>query len=180
MELKAFEIQFVGLKAGKHEFSFEVDNAFFENFGYDEFNNADVAVTAFLDKRSTLMDLELEAKGAVNVDCDVSNVPFDLPVDAQMDLVVKFGEEFNDENEDLLILPHGEFKFNIAQYVYEMIVLSMPAKKVHPGIENGTLESDILDKLDELSVDQPVDQNEEKEIDPRWDALKKFKTDNNL
>ncbi|ARN78664.1 DNA-binding protein [Nonlabens spongiae] len=180
MELKAFEIQFVGLKAGKHEFSFEVDNTFFENFGFDEFNSADVAVTAFLDKRSTLMDLELTAKGAVNVDCDVSNVPFDHPVDAQLDLVVKFGEEFNDENEDLLILPHGEFKFNIAQYVYEMIVLSMPAKKVHPGIENGTLESDILDKLDELSVDQPNDQNEDKEVDPRWDALKKFKTDNNL
>ena len=180
MEFKTFDIQFVGLKVGKHDFTFEVDNTFFENFGFDEFNDASLLITATLDKRITLMDLILKSEGTVNVNCDVTNIPFDLPVHSEMDLVVKFGEEFNDENEDMLILQHGDHKLNIAQYVYEMIVLALPAKREHPGIEDGSLESDILDKLRELSVDEPVENEKEKEADPRWDALKKFKTDNNL
>ena len=95
-----------------------------------------------------------------------------------MDLVIKFGEEFNDENIELLILPHGEYQFNISQYVYEMIVLSIPQKRVHPGVEDGTLDSEVLDKLDELSVAAP-EEKETEQVDPRWDALKKLKTDNN-
>lgn len=180
MGLKTFDIQFVGLKVGKHKFQYEVDNRFFERFDFDEFNGADIHIDATLDKRSTIMDLHLEAKGAINVNCDVTNIPFDLPISTSMDLVVKFGDEFNDENEDLLVLQHGDYKMNIAQYVYEMLVLAVPAKKEHPGIGDGTLESDILDKLRELSVDEPVENKENKEVDPRWDALKKYKTDNNL
>jgi uncharacterized metal-binding protein YceD (DUF177 family) len=179
MELKAFTISFAGLKQGKHLFKYEVDNTFFENFGFEEFNSSSITVEAQLDKRNTIMDLLLEARGSVNVNCDVTNEPFDLDVEASMDLVIKFGEAFNDDNEELLILSHGEYEFNIAQYVYEMIVLSIPQKRVHPGVEDGSLESDVLEKLEELRVSNP-EENKSEEIDPRWDALKKLKTDNNL
>ena len=50
-----------------------------------------------------------------------------------------------------MIIPHGEYQINVAQFIYELVVLAMPAKKVHPGIEDGTLQSDILIKLEELS-----------------------------
>ncbi len=181
MELKEFNIAFAGLKQGQHEFSFELNNEFFESFGYDEFNAANVTVDLVLDKRSTLMDLHLEGGGTVNVNCDVTNEPFDLPIDASMKLVIKFGDHFNDDDEDILILPHGEYQFNVAQYLYEMIVLSIPLKRTHPGLEDGTLESDVLDKLEELKLSSSkTDTTEDNsDIDPRWDALKKLKTDNN-
>jgi uncharacterized metal-binding protein YceD (DUF177 family) len=179
MELKAFILSFAGLKQGKHQFKYEVDNTFFENFEFEEFNSSSIVIDAQLDKRSTIMDLLLKATGSVNVNCDVTNEPFDLAVDTSMDLVIKFGDAFNDDNEELLILSHGDYEFNISQYVYEMLVLSMPQKRVHPGVEDGSLESDVLDKLEELSVSSP-EENSNKEIDPRWEALKKLKTDNNL
>ncbi|KQC32331.1 DNA-binding protein [Nonlabens sp. YIK11] len=179
MELKEFKIAFAGLKQGKHEFSFELDNEFFESFGYDEFNSAAVIADVELDKRSTLMDLHLVGSGSVNVNCDVTNEPFDMPVEATMDIVVKFGERFNDDNEDILILPHGEYELNVAQYLYEMVVLSIPLKKTHPGLEDGSLESDVLEKLEELKLSNPDESEEGIDIDPRWDALKKLKTDNN-
>ncbi|MEN8815959.1 MAG: DUF177 domain-containing protein [Nonlabens sp.] len=178
MELKAFILSFAGLKQGKHQFKYEIDNAFFENFGFDEFNSSSITIDAQLDKRNTIMDLFLTATGSVNVNCDVTNEPFDLDIDTSMDLVIKFGEAFNDDNEELLILSHGDYEFNISQYVYEMLVLSIPHKLVHPGVEDGSLESDVLDKLNELSVSSPED-NKSEEIDPRWEALKKLKTDNN-
>jgi uncharacterized metal-binding protein YceD (DUF177 family) len=179
MELKAFILSFAGLKQGKHQFKYEVDNTFFENFGFEEFNSSFILIDAQLDKRNTIMDLLLNATGSINVNCDVTNEPFDLTIEASMDLVIKFGDAFNDDNEELLILSHGDYEFNIAQYVYEMLVLSIPQKRVHPGVEDGSLESDVLDKLEELSVSSP-EENNNKEIDPRWEALKKLKTDNNL
>jgi uncharacterized metal-binding protein YceD (DUF177 family) len=178
MKLKAFILSFAGLKQGKHQFKYEVDNTFFENFGFEEFNSSSILIDAQLDKRNTIMDLLLNATGSINVNCDVTNEPFDLTIEASMDLVIKFGDAFNDDNEELLILSHGDYEFNIAQYVYEMLVLSIPQKRVHPGVEDGSLESDVLDKLEELSVSSP-DENNNKEIDPRWEALKKLKTDNN-
>ena len=50
-----------------------------------------------------------------------------------------------------------------------MTVLSIPAKKVHPGIENGTLKSEILEKLKNL---EPRENPLSGQTDPRWDKLK--------
>ena len=172
--LKDYEISFFGLKEGLHKFEYKIDQGFFEFFEYDEFNGANLDVNLDFRKKSNMLELHFSGQGVVNVNCDVSNEPFDLPVEGQLDLVVKFGEDFNDDNDEVLILPHGEHQMNVAQYIYEMMALALPSKKVHPGIEDGTLESEILDKLDELS---PDNKKEIEETDPRWDDLKKLLTD---
>lgn len=175
MQHKEFIIPFSGLKQGKHEFEYTIENTFFESFEYDEFNSADIKLDVTLNKMSTMMELEMRAVGTVNVDCDLTSEPYDQKIKADLELVVKFGEEYNNDNDEILIIPHGEHQINIAQYVYEMLVLSVPLKKVHPGVLDGTLHSEVLDKLEEL---QPKDTKENKEdIDPRWDALKKLLTD---
>ena len=175
MKLKEFFIPFSGLKLGKHKFVYEIDDAFFESFDYQEFNGASVNISAVLEKMSTMMELEMKATGTINVDCDLTGESYDQPIDSDLKLVVKFGEEYNDEDDEILIIPHGEHQFNIAQYIYEMLVLAVPQKRVHPGVEDGTLKSDILDKLEEL---QPKEQKEPSEkTDPRWDDLKKLLTD---
>lgn len=174
MDLKAYDIAFAGLKDGRHTFDYHITNDFFKSHGLEEYNGADVNVEVTLDKRTTLMDLEFHGRGTVNVDCDVTSEPYDQPIDSEMNIVVKFGESLNDDEEDILVLPHGEHKVNVGQYIYEMLVLAVPYKRVHPGVEDGTLQSEVLDKLDELSIDK---KNNE-EVDPRWDALKKFKPDN--
>jgi uncharacterized metal-binding protein YceD (DUF177 family) len=178
-DLKEFTIPFVGLKLGKHQFNFELKKAFFEHFEYDEFNDAAINLDVQLDKMSTLLEFTLIFNGTVNVACDTTNEPFDQEISGTYNFVVKFGEEYNDENEDLLILPHGSYEVNIQQFIYESIVLAMPLRKIHPGIADGTLKSDILDKLEELSP-RALDEEETPEdtnTDPRWDSLKKLLTD---
>ncbi|PWL39945.1 hypothetical protein DKG77_03710 [Flagellimonas aquimarina] len=175
MKLKEFFIPFSGLKLGKHEFEYDIDNTFFESFEYQEFNDASVHITAILDKMNNMMELDIEAKGTVNVDGDLTGEPFDQPILSNLHLVIKFGEEYDDENDEILVIPHGEHKVNISQYIYEMLVLAVPQKRIHPGVLDGTLQSEILDKLEEL---QPKEVKEESEnTDPRWDDLKKLLTD---
>lgn len=175
-KLKDFDIPFVGLKQGKHQFDFKIKTAFFDAFEYDDFNDADIKVSLLLDKKSNMLELTFRSQGYVNVNCDVSNEAYDQELEGELHLVVKFGEEYNDENEEILIIPHGEHQINIAQYIYEMIVLSVPLKRIHPGVEDGTLSTEILNKLEEF---QPGEKKEHKdgETDPRWDQLKKLLTD---
>lgn len=175
MKQKEYIIPFSGLKQGKHDFKYEIDNKFFESFGYDEFNEVAVDLTVVLNKTSTMLELDFEATGTVNVDCDLTSEPYDQSIEGSMELVVKFGEEYDDDDDEILILPHGEHQINIAQYIYELIILAVPQKRVHPGIADGTLKSEALERLQEL---QPKDKKKDNnESDPRWDELKKLLTD---
>ena len=175
--LKAFNIQFIGLKIGKHDYKFEIDYKFFEHFEYDEFNDVNVTILLNLVKKSTFLELNFQARGTINVNCDLTNERYDESVNTYFDLVVSFGDEYNDENEAILILPHAEYEINVAHYIYELIVLSLPQKRVHPGVEAGTLGSDILKKLEDLSPKSLENKPPKEDIDPRWETLKKLITD---
>ena len=124
--LKEFLIPFSGLKLGKHQFEFQVNNTFFTHFGYDEFNDSNIKMNVVLEKKSNMLELNFSHKGIINVPCDLTNEDFDLPIKGKMKLIVRFGEEFNDDNDEFIILPHDEFQVNVAQYCYEMMVLSVP------------------------------------------------------
>jgi uncharacterized metal-binding protein YceD (DUF177 family) len=175
---KEFLIPFVGLKQGKHQFEFDIDKTFFDGFDFDEYNGVNVKVNLVLEKKSTMMELSFKHKGTVNVPCDLTNEDFDLVIKGAINLIVKFGDEFNNDNEEILILPHGEYQVDVSQYIYEMIVLSVPTKRVHPGIKDGTFGVGILNKLEELAPKEKLEIKEEKTNDPRWDGLKKLLTDN--
>jgi uncharacterized metal-binding protein YceD (DUF177 family) len=59
-----------------------------------------------------------------------------------------------------------------------MIVLSVPLKRIHPGVKDGSLNTEALTKLKELSVKELKKENKKEEnIDPRWDKLKQLLTD---
>ena len=175
MKQKEFNIPFSGLKQGKHKFAYSIDNTFFESFGYNEFNNAKLGLDVVLNKMSTMLELEMHAEGSVNVDCDTTSEPYDQEITGELELVVKFGDEFNDENDEILVLPHGDHQLKIAQYVYEMLVLAVPQKRIHPGVLDGTLQSEVLERLAELSPKE--ERNDSEDNDPRWDELKKLQTD---
>lgn len=180
-EFKEYIIPFVGLKVGKHQFDYEIDKAFFELFGFDEFNDIDVKVNLLFEKKTTMLELTFEVEGTVNVDCDITMESYDEEIFNELHLIVKFGDAYEEINEELLVLPHGEFQLEIQQYIYEAIVLAMPLKRVHPGVEDGTLDSKILQKLEELTPslgeaddteENNTEENPDQEIDPRWNKLK--------
>lgn len=178
-DLKLFTIQYVGLKEGEHNFEYQIDKSFFDYFEFDDFNSVAIQVSLGFVKKTTLMQLHFKVEGSVNVNCDLTNEPYDEPIQGEFELVVKFGHEYNDENEEILILPYGEYELNVAHHIYELIILSVPNKRVHPGVKDGTLKSEILNKLEELSLGSKKEQenNDQSETDPRWDSLKKLLTD---
>ena len=177
-QLNEFLIPFIGLKLGKHPFEYQINNTFFDAFDYSDFENSNIKVNAVLEKKANFMELSLKHKGTIFVPCDTTGEMFDMPIKGKINIVVQFGDEFNNDNEELLILPHGEYQMDISQFIYEMIVLSIPLRRVHPGIKNGTLESLVLNKLNELKVKKVKEKKDIAEVtDPRWDKLKQLLTD---
>ena len=166
-----FNIEFTGLKLGHHNFDFHISETFFNNYNYCDFSLAEIKIDVALIKKTTIMELNIVARGNVRVKCDLTNEPYDQPIDNNIDLVVKFGNEFNNENDEILIIPHGEHKVNLAQYIYELTVLSVPAKRIHPGVIDGSLKSEILNILEDLKPKE-----NKKTTDPRWEKLKKIIT----
>ena len=176
--MKEFLISFVGLKLGKHRFEYQISKLFFENFDYHQFEDIAVKAKLTLDKKENLLELSFKYKGTVNVPCDLTGVDFDLPIKGKLNLIVQFGEEYDDDNEEMLIIPHGEFQINVAQYIYEMIVLSVPLKRVHPGIKDGSIDLSDYEKYIAYNTPKEVEEIEE-ETDPRWEKLKDLLKDNN-
>lgn len=169
--LKEYSISFKGLKEGNHTFEYKINKKFFDKFSYKDFDEANVNVKVFLNKKTTLMEFRFKANGTVNVPCDLTNEPFDQAIEGELSVVVKFGEEYNDDDDEVLIISYDEYQVNIAQYIYELIILSVPEKRVHPKVLDGTMKSEVLDRLRELEVKEEkyVDSNS---TDPRWDKLK--------
>ena len=166
-----FNIEFSGLKLGHHNFDFDISETFFNDYNYCDFSHADIKIDVALIKKTTIMEFNIVVRGNVRIKCDLTNEPYDQPIDNNIDLVVKFGNEFNNEDDEILIIPHGEYKINLAQYIYELIILSVPAKRIHPGVIDGSLKSEILNILEDLKPKE-----NKKTVDPRWEKLKEIIT----
>ena len=169
-KVSKYVIPFRGLKDGIHFFKFKINNTFFEHLKFFDFFLVDLNLELTLDKKASILIFKFEIKGDVKIPCDITTEPFNYNIDTKFRLVVKFGDFENYDGDEILIIPHGASQVNISQYIYEMVILGIPQKRIHPGIIDGSLKSDMIEKLKDL---QPGKRKKlQKEIDPRWDKLK--------
>ena len=166
---KQFVIQFSGLSDGDHNFEFKVTAEFFEKIEYSEINKGTVNIDVLLNKQENMLVFNFSIKGFVNVICDRCSYPFDIKVEGEKRLIVKFGDETYEETDEILIIPKTDYQIDLYQYVYEFINLLLPIKKVHPDDSNGnsTCNSDMIKKLNDMK--------NQSSLDPRWNELKKLK-----
>jgi len=171
---RTYTIPLSGLKEGQHTFDFEIDKTFFEQFDESEVKEGSLVANVVLEKRSTHLDLIISISGNVRICCDRCLEMFFQPVDCENRLLVKFGKTIEDIDPDILSLPVGENELDLQQHFYEFIILALPIKRVHPvdNKGNSTCDPEMLKKLEELIVEEETD------IDPRWDELKKLMNNN--
>tara|TARA_B100001778_G_C18075589_1_gene400545 strand:- start:6 stop:524 length:519 start_codon:yes stop_codon:yes gene_type:complete len=166
--LSPYLIKFSGLKEGIHYFNYELENKFFKKFDYYDFLSSRLLVDLELEKKSTLLNLKFSFSGEIEVQCDVSMESFDLNLKTDYSVVVKFKDNIISTDDKVVFLPSGSHSIDISHMIYESVILAVPQKKVHPGIENGSLKSEIAEKLEELKPKK----NFKDKTDPRWDKLK--------
>ena len=178
-----YKIQLNALSEGSHSFDYELDNDFFKKIDSPEVQKGDVKVSVSLKKINDTFELNFNLEGLIFISCDRCLDEMEQPITYKGKLFVKFGKDFSQEDDDIVIVPESEGEINIAWFLYEFIVLSIPTKHVHqPGKCNKTMSSKlkkhlVLSEDDEEEVldeeeDDFVIEDTEQISDPRWDELK--------
>ncbi|UJP64568.1 YceD family protein [Mongoliitalea daihaiensis] len=182
--LRNYNIDIVKLREDNYTFSFDVTGEFFEHFKADEWvKGADMQITALLKKTSAVIEVDFQLTGTVRLICDRSLEEFDYPLNIEEKVIYKYGAAEQELSEDLFIITKDTPAINVAQLLYEFILIAIPAKKIHPDYLDEIDEEDFegegvyvyIDGEDNFEEDSPIDSNEKKEIDPRWAILNKLK-----
>lgn len=127
-----YSIAYKGLKNGRHEYRFEVDASLFEAFESPEIKDGKCEVEVGLERSEAQLTLDVAITGYVVVECDRCLEDCRVPIDFEGQLVVKFSDEVREYDGEVMWMLPGEDRVELAQYIYESIVLSLPYQRVHP------------------------------------------------
>ena len=189
-----YNIPLKNLSPGVHTYEYELDRKFFESIDGDEVKKGDVNVTLNVRKTSSSFDLNFDIGGVIKIPCTRCLDDMKLDVDTESRLIVKFGSEYSEESDEIVVVPESEGEINIAWFLYEFIALTIPIKHVHPAGECNRVVSskfkkhravsadDEQDEDDDLIADDSESQEEEDDTqqnDSRWDALRGLELDDN-
>ncbi len=173
---RRFDIAFVGLKPGIHEFEYDIDDKFFQEYQEQDFRNCKAQVKLNLDKHNGFMMLKFEVGGKLEVQCDRcgNQLPFDLW--DEFNVLVKMvenPEEMNDQEEDpdVYYISRGESHINVGEWIYEFINLSIPMQRMCSEEEIGgpNCNKEVLAMLKKMDIQNSQPAN------PLWKGLEKFK-----
>ena len=190
-KFELYTIDLKNLTPGTHEFEYLLENKFFVDIDGNEVHKGHVHVQLAVKKSSVAFELNFQIAGTVIVPCDRCLDDMDLSIETQDKLIVKFGKEYAEESDEIVIVPEEEGSINIAWFLYEFIALAIPIKHVHAAGKCNKAMAAKLRKhtaisLDDDSVESLDEEFEESErqdagvSDPRWDALKGLlENDNN-
>lgn len=167
-----------------------MENKFFADIEGDQVQKGKVHVKLEVKKLSMMFEMNFEIEGTVIIPCDRCLDEMEQPIETKNRLIVKFGPEYSEEDEEIVIIPEDEGKINLAWFLYEFIALAIPMKHIHaPGKCNKAMASKLRQhtarQANDTEDDYPLDNLDEEEeeandvIDPRWAALKDLMKNNN-
>jgi len=174
---REYEIAFVGLKPGVHEFDYKVDDRFFEEFGAQDFTLEEGSVKLLLEKNNGFLLLRFQVGGKAQVVCDRCSNDLPLELFEDFTITVKMTEDPDTANEeeedpDVYYISRGESHLDVKNWIYEFVNLSIPMQKTcsFENMDGPFCNSEAREVLKSISV-APEAQKE----NPLWKGLEKFK-----
>ena len=173
--LEDFSIDIYKLTNQIYQYQYTINDSFFALFERSIVEQGQMSAEVTLDKQETLITARFVINGSVTLICDRSLETFDYPLHVEESLLYQYGEEEEELTDEIVIITSRTQQINVAQPIYEFIALAVPMKRLHPRY------ADDDDPLTEGEIvfssqsDTAEDLSTTAEVDPRWEALKKFK-----
>ena len=131
-KFSAFKLPLKSLGTGTHNFEYHLDKQFFTNMENSDIHGADLDVKLTVVYNGEFYTLDFSIAGEVTLICDRCLDDLHFPIEATYHIVVKYGEDYNDDNDEVLEIPAGDAFLNVAYMIYDTVVLAIPIKHVHP------------------------------------------------
>lgn len=170
--LEQFKIDLKALTEDVTPLEWELDDQYFRVLEGAQLQHGSLHVSGSIRKAVGFFELVLHAEGTVEVPCDRCLDPMAQPIAADLRAVVKLGEEYT-EDDEVITVPETDAVLDTAWLIYEAIVLAVPIQHVH---QPGDCNDAMMRKLQELSAARSSDADAKEDIDPRWSALLKLKS----
>ena len=143
-KFKLYNVDLKNLSPGVHEFEYLLENKFFVDIDGTEVQKGKVKVHLTVKRSSMMFEMNFQIEGVVVVPCDRCLDDMEIPIDTHNRLVVKFGKEYAEESDEVVVIPEEEGAINLAWFLYEFIALAVPMKHVHaPGKCNKAMSSKL-------------------------------------
>ena len=169
--LECLKVDLKGLKDDETSLVFDLDDTYFGALDEAEVKRGSLHVSVSIRKATGFFELQFHTVGTVVVPCDRCLDDMDQPVETSNRLVVKFGSEYSEED-DIIVVPEDEGILDTSWIIYEFVALVIPIRHVHaPGKCNPAMTK----ALEELSADRSSDEESSQAVDPRWEKLKNLK-----
>ncbi len=163
---------------GTQHFEYRLDKQFFEMMESADIHDANLTVNLDVTHKGDLYNMDFRIDGTMTLECDRCLDDMECPVETEYSIAVKYGDEYNDESDELLVIPENENYFDVASLMYDTVALTIPIQHVHAEGECNSQMSDMLRRHGAyLSDEDEAESDEEAPTDPRWDALKNLRTD---
>lgn len=195
-KFSAYKLPLKSLGVGTHHFEYHLDKQFFTNMENTDIHGADLGVDLTVVYNGEFYDLDIVVAGEVVLLCDRCLDDLHQPIEATYHIVVKYGDDYCDDNDEVLEIPSTDAYLNVAYMIYDTVVLAIPIKHVHPlgkcnrqmsamlkkhratiEGEDAELANDLIDEMDSMpDSDEP---ESAPAVDPRWDALRKLSDGSN-
>jgi len=177
---KAFDIEIIKFKEGLHEIVFDIKDDFFSQVeGNELLEKGKLTARVNLNKGANVMELTFHVQGSVELTCDRSLELFWHPLSFTERMIYKFGSREEELDDLVMMITRDTPSINVAQLLYEFILLALPAKKIHPNWreeeEDETSEGGFVYLDQEREEESFGVEPEKKVIDPRWEQLLKLK-----
>ena len=175
----AYGVNIIGLSNKVHHFEYEIGDDFFRQYGTDLVSQGKFRVEVILNKHETFIEADFKIKGTATLICDRSLEPFEYPIWTTKKMLFKYGETDEEISDEITIINRDTATLELGQYIYEFIGLAVPMKKLHPKVreeeinEDQSAEGKIV--YSSNSSEDSDDKNDDDNIDPRWNILKKLK-----
>lgn len=173
---REYEIAFVGLKPGVHEYNYEVNDRFFEEYGIQDFTNSLANVKLSLEKNNNFMILRFQVGGKADVLCDRCSNELPLQLFEDFTITVKAADEpeaMNEQEEDpdVYYISRSESHLDVKNWIYEFVNLSIPMQKtcVYENMDGPYCNATARELLNGLKTEEITKEN------PLWKGLEKFK-----
>lgn len=173
---REYEIAFVGLKPGEHEFTYEITDKFFEPFQQQDFTDCHATVKLRLDKKVGFLMLKFDVDGKANVSCDRCGNQLQLQLWDEFNMLVKMVDDpeamnIQEEDPDVYYISRTESHLHLEDWIYEFINLSIPMQKMCKEEEIGgpQCNKEVLEKLQKMRDDAKSD------TQSIWKGLEQFK-----
>ncbi|MCF8224684.1 MAG: DUF177 domain-containing protein [Bacteroidales bacterium] len=165
-----YVVRFSELKKETETFEFSLGDSFFRFYESSYWEGGEIRVLMEVSKRTDGLTLDVHLEGFLNLECDRCLEVFEHPISVDQTMFLKYGDVEKEMDDDVLMVPRDNNHFDVSQIFYEYLVLSVPIKKVHSDLQDGSsgCNPDMLKKLKNHLLKEEV-----KYTDPRWDELKK-------